>query len=329
MKTATLIGSIGALCLSAFGQGAIDYSNRANWMRLPTEPEHPEHKVDVVYLYPTSVPKTCTNLVGDVSEEMKAAAEIAYLKGASTFSSFANIYAPYYRQASLVAIMANAAVDKLQAFCRTNVGKTDVFAALDRYFTMYNPGLKRPFILASHSQGSCLMKIAFEEYFVGTKRAYLDRMVACYAIGYAFPKAWCEKYGVRFATNETDTGVLISWEAEGPDMKLSNMLTRDRDGQAINPLNWKTDETPAARTENLGSVEIKNGRVVRIPGACAARLDKKRPGTVVVTESTIAPLPENPFFGSQSHHLDDWALFYDNIATNALRRLASFENSSM
>ena len=35
--------------------------------------------------------------------------------------------------------------------------RSDTFAALDYYFTHYNNG--RPFILASHSQGSSMLRI--------------------------------------------------------------------------------------------------------------------------------------------------------------------------
>ena len=57
--------------------------------------------------------------------------------------------------------------------------RTDVYAALDYYFEHYNQG--RPFILASHYQGSMMLKIALRDYF-REHADYLERMVAAYVI---------------------------------------------------------------------------------------------------------------------------------------------------
>ncbi len=60
--------------------------------------------------------------------------------------------------------------------------RTDVYAALDYYFKHYNQG--RPFILAGHSQGSMMLKIALTDYFK-EHTDYLERMVAAYVIGFS------------------------------------------------------------------------------------------------------------------------------------------------
>ena len=60
--------------------------------------------------------------------------------------------------------------------------RTDVYAALDYYFEYYNQG--RPFILAGHSQGSLMLKIALRDYFK-EHTDYLERMIAAYVIGFS------------------------------------------------------------------------------------------------------------------------------------------------
>ena len=61
----------------------------------------------------------------------------------------------------------------------------DMIAALDYYFDNYNEG--RPFIIAGHSQGSALLKLALKNYFKDHSD-YYERMVAAYLIGYSVTK---------------------------------------------------------------------------------------------------------------------------------------------
>jgi hypothetical protein len=48
---------------------------------------------------------------------------------------------------------------------------------------------------------------------------------------------------MKFATGETDTGVIISWHAEGPKNVEANLpipsVVIMKNGIVINPLNWK------------------------------------------------------------------------------------------
>ena len=84
-------------------------------------------------------------------------------------------------------------------------------------------------------------------------------MVAAYAIGYSITKDDLEANPhMKFATGETDTGVIISWHAEGPNNVETNLpipsVVIMKNGIVINPLNWKLDETYAPASENLGSI---------------------------------------------------------------------------
>jgi len=299
-----------------------DYADTNNWMTLPDDPVHPDKGVDVFYVYPTSVPDDNTDIIAEIDDAMKTNAARHYRASAAGLAPFANMYAPYYRQAWAMA-RTDFVVDTVEWFCTSHVPKTDIFAALDRYFTVYNPGRRRPFILAGHAQGSCLLKLAFEEYFQGPRRAYLDQMVAAYAIGWSFPKSWCAAQDVPFAAGETDTGVIITWNAEGPNAVHGpkNFLTAADDGQAINPLNWRIDDVYAARGENFGSMVTNAvGEPVRVTGDADAQLQPAtRPGALIVTDTTYTGFSPD-YFGDESYHLNDWPLFYDNVASNALVR---------
>lgn len=293
----------------------LDYTLAENWYNRPSDCPH---EIDVFYLYPTSANPACTEIIAPVDEYMKTNVKNNYLKGPVGMEDFANVFAPYYRQVSGAGILTCATPEDLTALDRANEPWADVKAALDEFFTKYNSG--RPFILASHSQGTSMMKIVLSEYMV-EHPDYYKRMIASYNLGFRFNKEWVEANShLKMASGETDTGVIITFEVEGPNNDpcfpiLGGTLS-------INPLNWRTDDTKAGVEQNLGSVEVADGVQTPVPGKADATIDLVR-GSIVVTTSTEY-LPEAFGFGRRSFHLDDWALFYENVRQNAKKRTAAF-----
>ena len=60
--------------------------------------------------------------------------------------------------------------------------------------------------------------------------------------------------GLKFATGECDTGVIVAWNTEGPrnvENNAHNLVVLPKT-RSINPLNWKLDETYAPASMNLG-----------------------------------------------------------------------------
>ncbi len=109
-----------------------------------------------------------------------------------------------------------------------------------------------------NSQGSAILRLVLKKYFKEHPN-YYQRMVAAYAIGYSITKEdLAANPHMKFATGETDTGVIISWHAEGPKNVEANVPIPSvailKNGIAINPLSWKLDETYAPASENLGSI---------------------------------------------------------------------------
>ena len=95
-------------------------------------------------------------------------------------------------------------------------------------------------------------------------------------------------------------------------------------GVAINPLNWKLDDTYAPASENLGSLVMdpKTGKTeIRDIGA-DAQLDTSR-GTVV-THAAAAANEMVEFSGPESFHQDDYSIFYNNIKDNVAKRIAAY-----
>jgi len=322
MKHLIYLATISLLILVSCKDGsseftATDYSNPDNWMVQTT---NPTHEVDVFYLYPTSVPGDCKTLVGQIEEGMKHRAYGNYLKGAEAFSSFTNMYAPYYRQISGTGILTCKTADDLTQLCHDNEPRTDVYAALDYYFKHFNNG--RPFVLASHSQGTAMMKSVMSEYMKMHPK-YMKRMVAAYLVGFNITQKWLDDNNLKFAEGETDTGVIISWHAEAPGATMFN-LCLSGGALSINPLNWKRDATPASIEENKGSVLVNTETNERqeVNGIADATLDLNR-GVVIVT-TTDNYIPANPVFGDKSFHLDEWLFYFQNVKENCWKRIAAY-----
>ncbi len=328
MKKFALIGI--TLCWVALGFAkenvlpltgkALDYSRRDNWMFLGDNVQS-DRGVDLFYLYPTSAPDRTLTIIAQVTPSMKRTALFNYLRSAECMAKYTNVYAPYYRQIALPGIMLSTGAVKFEEMLKTSVVRTDVYAALDHYFKYHNRG--RAFILAGHSQGAFLLKIVLAEY-MKIHPEYLKRMIACYAIGCYFPESWFRQNPhIKKATGERDVNVLISWNAEGPGAQMHHCCVNEGSFN-INPLNWKTDQTPAGRKANLGALEIDPRTWQRrlVPGKVGAKIDLKR-GTLVC-EGDVEPLPVNPFFGDKSFHFNDWDFFYRNIQENAKKRIDAY-----
>ncbi len=148
------------------------------------------------------------------NEEMLAGAKIEYRDHASAYADSANVFVPYYRQSGMR--YAGEAIKKTGSFDNALMGPPyeDLTAALDYYFENCNGG--RPFIIAGHSQGSAMTLLLLKKYF-REHPDYYERMVAAYPIGYSVTDEYLEANPhLKFAAGECDTGVIVSWNTEGP-----------------------------------------------------------------------------------------------------------------
>ena len=309
-----------------------DYSDRGMWAHLPEVADKP---VDTFFIYPTLYidPTPGAPDIAPIEDEtMRAAVRAHYPQAPLVFEDMTNVYEPYYRQSNLCAL-AGRDPDDCLAF-QHKEQRTDIYAALDYFFEHLNQG--RPYILAGHSQGSMMLKIALRDYFQ-EHADYLERMVAAYVIGYSITADDLEANpALRFAEGEDDVNVIVSWNTEGPENKDEHSDIVLKNSIAINPLNWRRDETYAPASENLGDrlPIYDEGGVIAVdfevhhPGLADARLDVKR-GVVVSTtlaDRYIAPMvpgASNPF-GPASLHAMDYPAFWDNIHQNVQTRIEAY-----
>ncbi len=307
--------------VSRLSGAATDYANPENWLVVPKATK----RIDTFYIYPTT--RTDVNapaLVPVDDEAMRTAAQRNVENTCGVFEA-TNVFVPYYRQSSLNAL-AELGGDRLDEALKAEP-RDDLFAALDYYFTHYNTD--RPFILAGHGQGSALGLIALQEY-MDAHPAYRARMIAAYLPGCSVTQKALEASDwLKFAERADDTGVIVSWNSEYPG-NGENLCVREG-ALAINPLNWKRDETRADASESLGSriVNQKNGKIYESSEFTAdAQLDLSR-GVVLCTNVNIpCTLVDNANlsapFGALSYHDSDYALYYYSLAENVQTRIAAW-----
>jgi hypothetical protein len=305
---------------------SIDYSQKSCWFKYPEITK----EFDTFYIYSTvyfGVGDGDPDYATLDNAEMLEGVKIEHAIKSSVFEESTNVFIPYYRQAGLKieaeAWMNNGEIDT-PLLAGSPYG--DITDALDYYFKNINGG--RPFFIAGHSQGAAILRLVLKGYFKEHPE-YYKRMVAAYAIGYSITKDDLEANPhMKFATGETDTGVIISWHAEGPKNVEANApipnLVIQKGGISINPLNWKRDETYAPASMNLGSIVIDETGATEIRDIGADAQVSLARGTVV-TNAKAVPNEMTDLAGPQSYHQDDYSIFYNNIKDNVAKRSAAFK----
>lgn len=330
MMTA-LLAVIAAMPLpqnSAQAQAPTDYSQSGHWLNVPVNNDQP---VDVFYLYPTSwTPQAGDGMICDIdNQSMVAGSNFVFSWQSHAYSPYANVYAPYYRQADAMSLLP-LGYDEQDAIM-AGAPKADVLAAFDYYIKNFNDG--RPFILAGHSQGSNMHLFVLAEYMRANPEVY-ERMVAAYLIGYSVTDEYLgDNPHLRFAQGENDLGVIVSWNTEAPGLTDRNPVVRPG-ALVINPLTWGTDEALAPIALNLGSLLLDSnnqpilgadGAPIIGPALADARIDKER-GVIVC--STVDKkqysinmgnvFPEGVFHGM------DYPFYFANLQANVLQRSATY-----
>lgn len=144
-----------------------------------------------------------------------------------------NYYSPYYRQCSLQTFMSDSTT-----LARLPIAISDVKRAFKHYLKHLNGG--RPFVLAGYSQGAMIMLELMKEMDDAT----FDRMIAAYAIGITISQDeldTCPR--IVPAQGEEDTGVTVCYNSV-QDAGCA-MHGFEHSDVVINPVNWRTDATPA------------------------------------------------------------------------------------
>ncbi len=302
----------------------IDYSDPRHWLSLPDRPSKP---VDVFYVYPTTYHKAHPdepNYCAIDNPGMMKGAAFTFSHQATAFGTAGNIYAPYYRQVDSGYMLSFPAKDRGKI--QDPVSINDVTAAFEYYIKHYNNG--KPYILASHSQGTVMLKLLLSDYMAAHPDVF-SRMIAAYAIGYPITAAYLSSNKhLKFAEGPGDTGVIISYNTQSPNIPAGgNVLLGDDIGIVINPVNWKRDETLAKASESLGSsIPGADGTFAKVPAYADARIDLAK-GVLIcssVDSNALELLYPSRNYGLGVYHIWDYPLYYYNLRENAERRTNNF-----
>jgi hypothetical protein len=302
---------------------ATDYSNPNNWIETQTDGDF---DVDVFYLYPTAWSRgEGEPYLADIENtSMRATAPRVEGQNTAVFRDSANIYAPFYRQNDAVWGLG-LTTEELQDYFR-GAPYVDAAAAFEYYIDNYNK--VKPFILASHSQGSSVMKAILQLYMAEHPDVY-ERMIAAYVIGYSVTEDDLKNYPhLKFAEGATDTGVIVSWNTEMPGVIEHNPVVLEG-SIAINPISWTRDETPATAEQNLPSRVYESGAAaddyVEYEHYADAAVNLERG---VVTCSTINPdewsLPGAIGWPRGVYHGGDYELYFHSFKQNVADRIAAY-----
>jgi len=323
-----LLGVILSLSMHKDSIEASDYASKDNWLALPASAQLP---VDVFYLYPTTYIKQAENdpsICRIDNEPMRAKAAQSMSRQATAFEPVGNIYAPFYRQADPIEALSMSEADRDALLC--GEPKADVIAAFDYFINHYNEG--RPFILAGHSQGSNMLLYLLGDYMKEHPDVYA-RMVAAYVIGYSVTEDYlAQNPHLKFANGPDDTGVIISYNTEAPEIGGKNPVIMEG-ALVINPITWTREGTPAAASENLGSIMLnsdgsvvldENGQYMRVMNFADAAVDSDRGALICGTVDADTWAPGNPVFPKGVYHSFDYPFYFFNLRENAKTRVQSY-----
>ena len=321
-----------------------DYNAPASWAALPDRPDDADvvpaqardgqatAPVDVFFIHPTTYfTNKAWNAPLDDARSKDTTDRDVLRNQASAFNGCCRVFAPRYRQVAFGAQQARPE----EADKAWGVAYGDVRAAFEHYLRHSNNG--RPFILASHSQGTLHALHLLEEFVTG--KPLRGQLVAAYLIGVPIPKDVFTQTlpDIPLCTSPAQTGCAVSWNAIGPkaDTHLFHVLRhRYPEGKkgsfvgkpliCTNPLTWKLDTAPGERAAHLGGVRfpLEAGAP---PAADKALVDARcrEDGWLIISEPAPSAYRE-VLLGPDMYHVYDYSLFYGNIRENALTRMRAF-----
>jgi len=334
---------------------ALDYSNDAAWMALPTRPDEADltpqgfsdqqavAPADTFFIHSTNYTRGShwsSPLQPESATEENTRWTLA--NQASAFNGCCRIYAPQYRDASLYAYFD---LEGPNGSAAMELAYDDVRRAFDYYLENFNDG--RPFIIASHSQGSHHAKRLLAERVDQT--ALYDQLVAAYVIGGGVTLDLFERTLKRIepCDGPTDLHCVVAWDTFAEGGSPSGSPVKWLDGRyvygeeesilCINPLSWLRDGDHADASLNLGAVAPTGRLQIELWGEDVAAgiqftaLEPPRKhhtsarcsnGLLFVDDQVEEPFAAYGVLGS--YHNIDYALFYMNIRQNAQDRVLAF-----
>ncbi len=318
------------------------YSDNAYWASLPSMvdpadlvpagiPSEPqgERPVDTFFIHPTGF-LTSGSWTSPMDPDSGTEENTQWMMAnqASAYNGCCNIYAPRYREANIFVYFST---DLERRDAVLGFAYEDVKRSFEYYLEHYNEG--RPFIIASHSQGTHHAIRLLKE--VVDSSDLHQRMVAAYIIGGAIipvsPRWFDAMTHIKPCKSAEDLHCVVHWDTM-PDG--ANPMERPEPSLCTNPLSWKVDEEMAQASLNAGAVApagIYNVTFGQKEDSSNNQVFDKL--SAPVKGQTWAQCKDGSLFAKDqkgtaffamgsddmgTYHGLDYALFYMNIRNNAV-----------
>ena len=324
-----------------------DYADAANWAALPqrigVEDSIPAGigdtdiqataPVDVFFIHPTGY------LAGDtwtfsMDPNTKAEENTQWMMAnqASAYNGCCKVYAPRYRQANIFAYFRGDEIRK-QAL---GFAYQDVLRAFQYFLQHHSQG--RPFVIASHSQGTHHGTRLLEEVIDGTPLA--QRLVAAYVIGGGIASAHFDDLtDVKLCTSATDLGCAVHWDTYS-EAVIDQPIEANLGNVCTNPLSWQLNGGLADKSLHKGAVKASGRFQVELTGSMAATgvtfeaMDAPQPqmlqaqcknGVLYISDQSDTVFgQQGGSFGGGNYHGLDYSVFYMDIRENAKLRVQTY-----
>lgn len=278
---------------------------------------------DTFFLAPAATTGNADMPTLDYSNEKnmsKFAGAVKMQKG--IYDTQTRFFAPYYHEA----FMYVYTLDEKTKNQYLDAAYRDVKEAFEYYLKYYNNGNK--IIIAGFSEGAD-MSLRLLKDFINNDNFYKN-FVACYAIGNIVTDKYLNSNEkLKFATGETDTKVIISFNCEDPNTTESLFISKNDKTNSINPLTWTRTNEVADKSLNKGAVFLNTyGEITStIKNFTGCYIDELR-GTLKVTDVNKDDYNSMKYFmGDGVFHLYDYQFFYENLKENVIKRINSNEKN--
>ena len=307
---------------------APDYANPASWVRMgETDSILPEF--EVFYIYPTLFQNKLRPVMDHRFDRIRTKAS-DYIN--LTFGLLADpvhplkLYAPFVRQADYsTALETDSASDLNDTLLQYGIEDTKTaFQYFMKFF--HKPGM--PYILIGHSQGASDLyellrttpEITPESGFAAAYLAGLPKKTAA-----EIDRDFAGRE-IRLGTGADDTGVILVWNTIAQDAG-ENFFTVS-DGAVINPVNWKTDDTPADLSESPATgyyyvSEKEPAGTFKASLLDGIHADPER-GAVIVGLPGDSQYDASAQMGEGIFHSNDIFFFAEFLRDNMVRRAAAW-----
>lgn len=327
----------------------LDYAQTSAWASLPALDDEGDlfpigevavdqanTEVDVFFVHPTGYLKGdhWTDPLAPQSAT-KENTQWMMANQASAFNGCCSVYAPYYRQASVYSYFGTDQV-------RAEVGRfvyQDVKKAFEYFLDNFSKG--RPFIIASHSQGTHhAIRLLAEE--IDRSERY-PRMVGAYLIGGMISKDWMNKMSnITVCERAEQLGCLVHWDTINVT-QLSTEMPTYKNSICVNPITWENEGGLSKLSDAKGSVYPTGDFALAFSGDDDPKNETFGPLEAPLKQYVQAQCKAGILFASDqtgtkfqdfggsagNYHGLDYALFYMDIRANAILKVKTFLNATL